>query len=163
MSEEPPVESDQPDQPPSNSYDPFTNPTPASQIKVGNHISLEQVYRVTSVETSKTGKHGHAKVNITGVSVLTGKSCNLLVKSDETMYLVYPIHSQYVLINIMGDQMTILDEKIGNSIDIPLPPGEAGEEITTRFGNGENLTINTISFRTSAIDDQIYRSFRPTI
>lgn len=40
-----------------------------------------QVCRITELSTSKTGKHGHAKVKIVAKDVVTGKPTNELVQS----------------------------------------------------------------------------------
>eukprot|EP00936_MAST-01D_sp_MAST-1D-sp1_P001018 g1018.t1 len=52
-----------------------TAPQPASSLKKGNYVMVRgRVCRVASVSTSKSGKHGHAKVRILGKDVCTGKT-----------------------------------------------------------------------------------------
>lgn len=52
-------------------------PIQASSVKKGTFCILKgRPCKVAEVKTSKTGKHGHAKANITGVCVLTGQKCN---------------------------------------------------------------------------------------
>lgn len=52
-------------------------PIQASNVKKGTYCILKnRPCKVAEVRTSKTGKHGHAKANITGVCVLTGQKCN---------------------------------------------------------------------------------------
>lgn len=43
-----------------------TYPLPAGQLKKGSFIVMKKIYpcKVESLSTSKTGKHGHAKINI---------------------------------------------------------------------------------------------------
>lgn len=52
-------------------------PISAGDVKKNNFIMLKnRPCKVAEVRTSKTGKHGHAKANITGVCVLTDQKCN---------------------------------------------------------------------------------------
>jgi translation initiation factor 5A len=52
-------------------------PIQASSVKKGTYCILKgRPCKVAEVKTSKTGKHGHAKANITGVCVLTAQKCN---------------------------------------------------------------------------------------
>merc|ERR1712154_533481 len=53
------------------------HPKEAHHVKKGSYILLkDRPCKVVEVKTSKTGKHGHAKCNITGMDVLTGKKYN---------------------------------------------------------------------------------------
>jgi len=50
-------------------------PIEASHIKKNKYIMLKgHPCKIVDVKTSKTGKHGHMKVNITGMDVLTAKN-----------------------------------------------------------------------------------------
>ena len=52
-------------------------PIQASSVKKGTYCILKnRPCKVLEVKTSKTGKHGHAKANITGTCVLTDQKCN---------------------------------------------------------------------------------------
>lgn len=52
-------------------------PIQASNVKKGTYCILKnRPCKVAEVKTSKTGKHGHAKANITGICLLTGQKCN---------------------------------------------------------------------------------------
>ena len=52
-------------------------PIGAGDVKKSNFVMLKnRPCKIAEVKTSKTGKHGHAKANITGVCVLTHQKCN---------------------------------------------------------------------------------------
>merc|ERR1711971_844180 len=54
-----------------------THPHEAHHVKKGHYIMLkDRPCKIVEVKTSKTGKHGHAKCNITGMDVLTNKKYN---------------------------------------------------------------------------------------
>ena len=50
-----------------------TIPIKAGSCKKGVHVMIKGFpCKVIEVSTSKTGKHGHAKVNITGIDIFSG-------------------------------------------------------------------------------------------
>lgn len=51
--------------------------------RVASHASLPA--QVVDVSTSKTGKHGHAKCNFTGVDIFTGKKYEDMTPSSHNM------------------------------------------------------------------------------
>ena len=52
-----------------------TIPIKAGSCKKGVHVMLKgNPCKVIDVSTSKTGKHGHAKINITGIDIFSGKN-----------------------------------------------------------------------------------------
>ena len=56
----------------------------ASQLKLGNHILIEgDAYIVKSMDISKTGKHGHAKVRMEAFSITSDKKKCLVVPGHE--------------------------------------------------------------------------------
>ena len=48
----------------------------------------EKPCKIIEITTSKTGKHGHAKANITGIDIFTGKK-NHLVLSKVTLAKIF--------------------------------------------------------------------------
>ena len=51
-----------------------TIPMEAGQIRKGGYICIKgRPCKVTSVSTSKTGKHGHAKCNFVATDIFNGK------------------------------------------------------------------------------------------
>jgi translation initiation factor 5A len=54
-----------------------THPEEAHHVKKGGFLMLKgHPCKIVDVKTSKTGKHGHAKCNITGVGVLNERKFN---------------------------------------------------------------------------------------
>jgi len=54
-----------------------TQPIEAHHIKKGGYVLLKGFpCKIVEVKTSKTGKHGHAKCNITGTDVFTNRKYN---------------------------------------------------------------------------------------
>merc|ERR1711957_621852 len=99
-----------------------TKPLEAHHVKKGSYVMLKgHPCKAVDCKTSKTGKHGHAKCNITGMGVLTSKKYNE----------VHPGHivlASFDVISIDYEVME-LDEKEGcvKCLD------EVGEEVTIDY------------------------------
>jgi len=79
-------------------------PIEAHHVKKGSMVMLKgHPCKIMDVKTSKTGKHGHAKCNITGIDVLTSKKYNE----------VHPGHIILSEFDLKKDEyeLTNLDEK----------------------------------------------------
>jgi translation initiation factor 5A len=51
-----------------------TKPVPIGELKKGNYVVLEGAACVVSdMQVSRPGKHGHAKVRLTGVGIIDDK------------------------------------------------------------------------------------------
>ena len=104
-----------------------TKPIEAHHVKKGNCIMLKgRPCKIVDVKTSKTGKHGHAKCNITGVCVLSGKKCNevhpghiILQEADPTK-LAYDL----MLIDEKEGFMEVFDLKTNEQRRFPWIKGE---------------------------------------
>uniref|UniRef100_A0A146KM40 Eukaryotic translation initiation factor 5A n=1 Tax=Lygus hesperus TaxID=30085 RepID=A0A146KM40_LYGHE len=88
-------------------------PMQAGSCKKGSFVVLKgRPCKVVEVKTSKTGKHGHAKANITGVCVLSQQKCvevhptshNITeFKLEKTEYLVCDVDQNESKINVLDD------------------------------------------------------------
>ena len=59
-------------------------PMEAGQIRKGGYIVIKnRPCKVVSVSTSKTGKHGHAKLSITATDVAAGRKIERNLRADE--------------------------------------------------------------------------------
>ena len=100
--------------------------------------------KVIEVSTSKTGKHGHAKVNITGIDIFSGKKYQ---ESSPTSHnLMQPVITKedYQLIELDDDNfLTLLDDNGSVREDLALDNEDI--ELNTRlkeeFKNGKELSV----------------------
>jgi len=80
-------------------------PIEAHHIKKNKYVILKgKPCKIVEVKTSKTGKHGHMKVNITGIDVLTGKKY-----SD-----VQPGHAGFVEFKLDKNEFQLVDIELGS-------------------------------------------------
>lgn len=122
-----------------------TIPIKAGSCKKGVHVMIKGFpCKVIDVSTSKTGKHGHAKVNITGIDIFSGKKYQ---ESSPTSHnLMQPVITKedYQLIELDDDNfLTLLDDNGSVREDLALDNEDI--ELNTRlkeeFKNGKELSV----------------------
>jgi len=122
-----------------------TIPIKAGSCKKGVHVMIKGFpCKVIEVSTSKTGKHGHAKVNITGIDIFSGKKYQ---ESSPTSHnLMQPVITKedYQLIELDDDNfLTLLDDNGSVREDLALDNEDI--ELNTRlkeeFKNGKELSV----------------------
>ena len=73
-----------------------TYPVEAHHVKKSSHIMLKGwPCKIAEVKTSKTGKHGHAKCNITGIDVITQRKYNEVHPGHIVLAGFEPIKNEY--------------------------------------------------------------------
>merc|ERR1712198_229860 len=93
------------------------------------------------MSTSKTGKHGHAKVHMVALDIFTGKKLEDICPSTHNMDVPNVVRKDLQLIDIDGDFLSLMDDMGETRDDIKIPEGELGDEIKERFGNDEGLLL----------------------
>jgi translation initiation factor 5A len=100
------------------------SPLQASAFRKGTNIILkDKPCKVVEMSTSKTGKHGHAKVNFTGIDIFTGKKYKEIQGSTHPMLTFESSKTDYTVSYIEDDDLTLLDEK-GNEHTVSLKGAE---------------------------------------
>ena len=70
----------------------------ASAFRKGSYIILkDKLCRVVDMSTSKTGKHGSAKVNFTAQDIFTGRKVQEFCPSTESLYTFDPTRSDWTV------------------------------------------------------------------
>ena len=96
--------------------------TDIGSIKVGGYIIIDGVAcRVVSVQTSKTGKHGHAKARIEAIGLI----------NDEKKVIVKPTHDKAEVpivekkaaqvLSVTADTANVMDTETFETFDIKIP------------------------------------------
>lgn len=120
----------------------LTYPQQCSALRKGGHVMIKgRPCKIVEMSTSKTGKHGHAKVHLVALDIFTGKKLEDICPSTHNMDVPNVIRKEYSLLNIEDNFLSLMDDGGDQREDIQVPEGDMGEEITTKFENGENLLI----------------------
>ncbi len=99
--------------------------------------------KVLSVSVSKTGKHGHAKCNFIATDIFTGKKYEDMIPSSHGTTVPIVNKSDWEIIDIDGDELTLMDEGGNQKTDLNLPtyPEGLADEIRTAWNGGENSVM----------------------
>jgi translation initiation factor 5A len=122
-------------------------PQQCSALRKNGFVLLkERPCKIVEMSTSKTGKHGHAKVHLVGIDIFTGKKYEDICPSTHNMMVPNVNRKEYALMDISDDGfVSLLDEdKNETRDDIKLPAGDLGTEIKDKFDKEESLKVTVL-------------------
>jgi len=142
-------------------------PIEGSQIKKGKFIMLKgKPCKVMDVKTSKTGKHGHMKVNITGIDVLTSKKYND-VQPGHATFTEFKMDKQELQLLDINDENTVelMDGKGHQVLVTGDPESEVFKKMKEEFAAGKSLMVGVVRApveisKDKFKDDEIIESFK---
>src|SRR5205809_79977 len=87
-----------------------TFPTSAGDLKKGDFVCIKGFpCRVIDISTSKTGKHGHAKANITALDIFTNKKYEEVSPTSHALPCPFVEKGEFQLVDIAIDgRLTLL-------------------------------------------------------
>jgi translation initiation factor 5A len=132
----------------------LTFPRLANDLRTGGHVLLDgKPCRITRLARAAPGKHGHAKVMITGVDVFTGKKHEGGGPSNHNMAVPHVRRTSYLLLDVGADgYLALYDLDAGaEKDDVTVPDGELGERIARKFKQGKELGVVVLA----SMDSQI--------
>merc|ERR1712224_678773 len=106
-----------------------TVPIRAGEVRKGGYVMLKgKPCKVVEVSISKTGKHGHAKANITGLDVFTGRKYVEICPTSHNMTSPVMHRSEWMLVDIAmpSGQMTLMGPGGDQREDLDLPRDTTG-------------------------------------
>merc|ERR1712108_13944 len=122
-------------------------PAQCSSIKKGGHVVIKgRPCKVVETSTSKTGKHGHAKVHMVALDIFTGKKMEDISPSTHNMDVPIVKRADYQLIDIMEDGFVSLLLPDGSTKEnLRLPDGELGDKIKADFDAEKDILVSVLS------------------
>jgi len=123
-----------------------TYPIQCSALRKGGFVMLkDHPCKIVEMSTSKTGKHGHAKVNLVGIDIFTGKKYEDICPSTHNMSVPVVTRKELTLCDISDDKfMSLMDENGNVRDDMKVPEGEIGDGIAQKFKDGESLLVSIL-------------------
>ncbi|CAD6583580.1 MAG: Eukaryotic translation initiation factor 5A [Cyphobasidiales sp. Tagirdzhanova-0007] len=97
------------------------------------------------MSTSKTGKHGHAKVHLVAIDIFTNKKLEDLSPSTHNMDVPVVKRDEYQLVNIDDGFLNLMSQDGNAKDDVKLPESEVGEQIQQFFEDGKDAIVTIVS------------------
>lgn len=93
-----------------------------NKLKAGGFVLIDDVpCRVDKVQTSSSGKHGHAKVRVEAIGILDGRRRSMVGSSGKTVDV--PIINRHIaqVLAIAGDHAQLMDMQSYEVFELPIP------------------------------------------
>merc|ERR1712058_30162 len=111
-----------------------TFPMQCSALRKNGFVVIKnRPCKIVEMSTSKTGKHGHAKVHLVGIDIFNGKKYEDICPSTHNMNVPNVTRQDYDLCDINEGFLTYMDEKGAECSDLKLPESDVGKELTAEF------------------------------
>ncbi|TDZ16628.1 Eukaryotic translation initiation factor 5A [Colletotrichum sidae] len=134
-----------------------TFPMQCSALRKNGHVVIKnRPCKIVDMSTSKTGKHGHAKVHLVAIDIFTGKKLEDLCPSTHNMDVPNVQRREYQLLDISDDgYLSLMNDDGDTKDDVRVPDGEVGEKINRLFKVEEkdtNVVILTAMGEEAAVE-----------
>ncbi len=100
----------------------------AGSVKKGDTIIIDGApCRVVDASTSKTGKHGHAKINITAVGLLDEKKRNFVVPAHDRLEAPIIEKKSANVLSVSGNKANVMDTETYETFELEIPEELQGQ------------------------------------
>lgn len=109
--------------------------TTAGALKKGSVLIIDAVAcKVTDTQTSKPGKHGHAKIRITAVGILDGKKRELVCPAHDNVNTPVIEKRNAQVLSVNNNIANVMDSDSYETFDMEIP-----EELRLDVKEGVNV------------------------
>lgn len=124
----------------------LTYPMQCSALRKNGHVVIKgRPCKIIDMSTSKTGKHGHAKVHLVATDIFTQKKLEDLSPSTHNMEVPVVKRSEYQLLDIDDGYLSLMNNDGDMKEDVRAPEGELGEKLQSDFDDGKELIVTIVS------------------
>lgn len=97
-------------------------------LKKGDTILIDDApCKITDTATSRPGKHGHAKVNLTAVGILDGKKRQLVMPGHDRVEAPIIEKKSAQILSVSGNSANVMDMETYETFDMEIPEELKGE------------------------------------
>lgn len=122
-----------------------TYPQQCSALRKNGHVVIKgKPCKIVEMSTSKTGKHGHAKVHLIGTDIFTGKKYEDICPSTHNMDVPHVARVDYQLVDIEDGYLSLMNDDGEIRQDIKLPESDIGAEIKKKHENDEQFMVTIL-------------------
>ncbi|XP_052821125.1 eukaryotic translation initiation factor 5A-like [Mya arenaria] len=123
-----------------------TIPKQCSSLRKGQFVCIKgHACKIVEMSTSKTGKHGHAKVHLVAIEIFTGKKYEDICPSTHNMEVPNVSRKEFSLNDISDDDfVSLMDEQGETREDLKLPDDDIGSGIRDKFADGQEVLVTVL-------------------
>ncbi|MBS3128271.1 translation initiation factor IF-5A [Candidatus Woesearchaeota archaeon] len=120
-------------------------------LKPGNYVVIEGfACKVVDTQTSRPGKHGHAKVRLTGVGLIDDKKRVVVLPGHDNIDVPVIEKKTAQVLSIHGNSANVMDSETYETFDMIIP-----EELKTECKEGSNILYWVI------LSDRVMKQIKP--
>jgi len=122
-----------------------TYPNQCSALRKNGFVMIKgRPCKIVEMSTSKTGKHGHAKVHMIALDIFTGKKLEELSPSTHNMDCPIVNREDYQLLDIDDGYCSLMTDNGESKDDLAVPDDDIGREVQEKFNNGESFAVTVL-------------------
>lgn len=122
-----------------------TYPQQCSALRKNGHVVIKgHPCKIVEMSTSKTGKHGHAKVHMVALDIFTQKKYEDICPSTHNMNVPHVKRTDMQLIGIEEGYMSLMDENGETRDDLKVPVNDIGKEINTAYEDERDIMVTIL-------------------
>jgi len=120
-------------------------PGTAKDLKIGKYVMMDdEPCKVVEMQVSAPGKHGAAKMRITGIGIFDGNKHTLLKPSDGDIDVPMVERKNAQVVSISGEMAQLMDPTTYEMYELKIPEElkgqiEAGKEVELLEAIGKRL------------------------
>jgi len=117
-----------------------------SALRKNGHVVIKgRPCKIVEMSTSKTGKHGHAKVHLVAIDIFTTKKLEELCPSTHNMDVPNVSRTEYQFSYIDDDYLHLIGQDGTEKNDVKVPDGDVGDRIREAEEKGKDILVTIIA------------------
>ncbi|XP_052270707.1 eukaryotic translation initiation factor 5A-1-like isoform X2 [Dreissena polymorpha] len=126
----------------------LTYPVKATTLRVKGFVLLRRhPCKIVSLSTSKTGKHGHAKIHAVGIDVMSGKKYDDIFTSGHMVYVPVISQKEYIAVDINdAGYMTLIDDAGNTRQDLRAQDDDMRESIAQKLAKQQDTDVLVMQY-----------------
>lgn len=105
-----------------------TKPVSVGSLKKGSYVVMDGAACIVSdTQTSRPGKHGHAKIRLTAVGIVDGKKRVEVMPGHDNINSPIIEKKTAQVLSITGDSVNVMDNETYETFDLKIPEELKGE------------------------------------
>lgn len=123
-----------------------TYPLQCSALRKNGHVVIKgRPCKIVEMSTSKTGKHGHAKVHLVAIDIFTSKKLEELCPSTHNMDVPNVTRTEYQFSHVEDGFLHLIKPDGSEKNDVKIPEDDIGAKIEECEDSGTDILITIVA------------------